>query len=388
MNKKVGIVTYYEIYNYGSFLQAFAMQKTLESMGYCVSILKFDESQFLYKIKMKFAIVFKLLIWPQYIKSVLALRRMGKNSKADLSSKTIKMFKNSIQKELNIEKDTFEGFKRRGKTNEFIAFICGSDQIWSPLGIYLRKHKFLEFAPKNKRIAYAPSFGINYIPKYNAIKIKRNLGNIKCLSIRETAGKDIIKKLVGLEAEVVLDPTLMVRDEFWKKLIKKSDNTKKDYVVCYFLSTPKENVYDEIIKYANNLELEIIYFPYEKFFENCDSAKFIELDPFNFLETLANSKIVFTDSFHGTAFSVIFEKPFITFSRNHLNEYNQEARITSFLDSVKLIQRYKKNVIESGLNSELMKCDFSEAKKLLNEQRIKSIKFLNESLAKMEIYNE
>src|SRR5699024_5866974 len=115
-------------------------------------------------------------------------------------------------------------------------FITGSDQVWNPYFTNASPLYFLTFAPKNKRIAYSPSFGISEIPKENVANYSQWLKEMKAISVREKAGADIIKNLTNRDSPVLADPTLLLTKEEWLKIAKPAvDKPQKDILLTYFL---------------------------------------------------------------------------------------------------------------------------------------------------------
>lgn len=204
----------------------------------------------------------------------------------------------------------------------------------------------------------------------------RNLKNMKYLSIREHSGQRLIKELSGRDAMVVLDPTLVVSDDFW--LERTHAISTKSYMLCYFLSEPKKDVLKYIGQISSRTGMKIVCLPYKNNLLGFNGAELVEKGPFEFLDILRNADFVCTDSYHGTAFSLIFERPFISFSRNQPNEYNQTTRIHTLLKSVSLEERYMDSLPE--FDEEILFCDFLKSKHLLEQQRTRSLKYLWASL--------
>ena len=143
-----------------------------------------------------------------------------------------------------------EEITKMAATDKFYKFVCGSDQIWSSTTLYPDPMMYLRFAPKGKRVAYAPSLGRNYIPNYNKKILKKYISDVPCLSVREDEGRRLIKELTGRDALVVADPTLLLSSRDWDSL-KIEIETPGNYVLCYFLDTPSDDVKTNICKYAS-----------------------------------------------------------------------------------------------------------------------------------------
>lgn len=186
------------------------------------------------------------------------------------------------------------------KGNEFAKFICGSDQVWCSTTMYVDPLMYLRFAPKAKRIAYAPSIGRDYIPTYNQRQMKKYISEIPYVSIREEEGKKIIKDLTGRDVPVVLDPTLLLTREDWVKLAKSEIQSNDKYAILYFLDEPEELNQKQIMKFLRNNHLSA--FSIGQNFSNVEKAENIKCPscgPKDFLSLIRDAEIVITDSYHG-----------------------------------------------------------------------------------------
>ena len=221
-------------------------------------------------------------------------------------------------------------------------YICGSDQIWSPALIPLRKYYYLSFVGSSKKMAYAASFGINSIPKFHLKAIRNYISDFSYLSLRENSSLSIVNSLVKKEAYCVLDPTLVVKKTFWEnylskqqKFIRNDKYNNENYYFCYFLNMPNKSTITYIRKQARNKRILIAPYNYHiNDFTYCDS------NPVDFLFLVSHATCIFTDSFHGVCFSVIFEKEFLVFEREHNNNLKQTSRITSLLGILNLSSRF------------------------------------------------
>lgn len=325
-SKRIAVVTYWSIFNIGSYLQAYALQDVLKNMGFEPCVISWEQSSLLNRIKGKLGLLLKLALNPSSIPQFLELRRLGLSTISDVPQETKWKFLED-QKHVITLNITEAELKRR--QSEYYAFICGSDQIWNPLGFIQRGYKFLSFAPVEKRIAYAPSFGINYIPAYNYGFVKRGLKGMKAISVREKEGAEIVKTLIGKEVPVVLDPTFLLRKEEWIKVEKKMSLPEK-YIVCFFLG----NVSDENKEAIERLRFgrHIICFPKEGCLDGLSDVSYKSVGPLEFLNVIHNADCVFTDSFHGVALTINYERNLVVFKRSHNQKFNQFSRIENILE--------------------------------------------------------
>ena len=275
---------------------------------------------------------------------------------------------------------SWNSLKGVAKTKKYLAFLCGSDQIWNGDTLYVDPQYYLRYAPKEKRIAFAPSFGREYIVEYNKKIIKKYISGFNYLSTREASGVKIIKELTGLEAIQILDPTLLIPKEEWIKNLNIENYIQDEgYILAYYLNDPSDKAKDFMKKISEDKNLKIVALPYDrkkdKWFDIVKDA-----GPIEFLSLIKNASYVCTDSFHGTAFSINFQVPYYTFERQYGKSAKQSSRIISLLELTDQIERF---------NPEKDKeIDFSYSEFVLKKEREKAKKYLEDSLNKVKIENE
>lgn len=289
---------------------------------------------------------------------------------------------NNLQYRRNI---SFEKFTRKNLSNKYIDlgrleeinnkfdyFIVGSDQIWNYNFGHAKDKDFLKFADYNKTISYAPSFGISNIDDEWKNKISNGINHIKYLSVREQQGAKIIKELTDRDAQVVLDPTLLLSKEDWCKIQKKPKKMiKEKYILTYFLGEKTENLNNEINKLSKENNLKVINL--------CDieDKDFYACGPSEFLYLFNNAELVLTDSFHACVFSMIFNKPFYVFDRNSKGMKSMNSRLDTLLSTFKQEQR-KINSLDSI--DDVFECDYKESYEILKIKQNESLTFLKNAL--------
>ena len=373
---KLAVLTRRYGYNYGSSLQAYAMRLMLEGLGHKVTVLNYDEfSQHpTWKIKPTLRnIVVPILCF---------LGKLGLNNNIIYNAKieSEQKIKFRIFDRNNIcptKTRLYSSHQLKNAINGMDACICGSDQIWNPL--IFDKHFFLDFCDKGevRKIAYAPSFGVSKILN-NKDDIKKYLSDFNHISVREKQGQTIIKNLIGSIFPVVLDPTLMIRADVWKKLMQ-IPNVKlpKRYIACYFLGhnyIPQE-IISSILK---QLDCEIVNITT---FRTTNDIKGIQLDnlsPLEFIYAIDKASYVLTDSFHATVFSILFHTSFYSFCKHKKSDENNEnSRLISLLSLFNLESRY---VDDNDMEMKLEKINFEECDKKLDILRTYSYDFINKAL--------
>ncbi len=378
-NKKIGIATVYTGYNYGSALQAFATKQILSRMGYEPELLKLSGSIVPgrdVRIKKIIAVLVRSLIHSGGIKS---LKNYGDSIKKTLSQESVLQFNHFTEYELQPETVTYKTLKTVAHGDEYRAFVCGSDQVWNSAVFYVDPFYYLRFAPQEKRIAFAPSFGRDFVPDYNKKKIKKYISQIEYKSVREQSGVDIIKSLTGDEAQLLVDPTLVLNADEWVETLKLKSCKGEKYLLAYFLDIPSQKAIKTVEEISKAKGLKVIGLPYS--FEEMPWAEnVVSAGPKEFVEYVKNASFVCTDSFHGTAFSLNFNIPFYTFERNYGNAGKQSARIKSILNMVSKTERYEPDNIDDCLN-----ISFENVNKILDTERLKSKKYLQVVLPCREV---
>lgn len=389
--KKVGISTVYTGFNYGSCLQAYASQTVLANMGYDASLIWYKDGLVKgrdIRLKKIFGMGLRTIWRPKLFKKTFLTY---KNSlKKELENETKEYFLQFQRDKLNVKKMSWNEMKKYASDKETLACVCGSDQIWNSTNIYIDPIFYLRFAPKNKRVAYAPSFGKNFVPEYNKNIIKKYISDFEYISVREEQGTKIVNDLINREVNSVLDPTLLLNNEQWMNGMVNKMELPEKYILVYFLDKPTEVALAYIKEISSKYSLPIIAIPY-KFDElsKIDNLSYKNAGPEQFLNLVNNAEFVCTDSFHGTAFSINFNVPFYIFQRNYGTAVDQSSRIVSLLEKLKLDDRFVKGIHLSQQNKAVLECtlNYEEANSLLKKEREKSINYLKNAFCSIEESN-
>ena len=350
-NKKlIGIITIIS-HNLGNRLQNYALQEYLLSKDYEVKTIPMS-SQSLIKREIKFIIKLALSSFTKKCQSV-----------------SWQCFDRKIRWENYSVKNNSEDLVKK-----YDCFIAGSDQIWNPLFHFDQDRMFLTFARKEQRIAYAASIGISELPKECEKDYKEMFNGFSALSVREDDAAKIIKKLTNRSAKVVLDPTMLLTKEKWEEVTKSSRiNIKYKYVVKYFLGV-RNNKYDEYIENrAKEIGAKVLDITkYNKENNNV-------IGPAEFVYLIANSNGVFTDSFHGTVFSLLFEKPFVVFDRPpEKGTGNMSSRLDTLLSKFDI--KEQRIVDDSQIFNLHTEVDYKKIGAILQKERKIAEDYLKEAL--------
>lgn len=382
--KKVGLSVCYDTKNFGSQLQVLATVKKIEELGYETEIIR-------YKKKMSFKFICQTL--PRFFNSYFVKAKIkGKKKRKKLAQHS------EIYSNVKIRNKRFEQYVKENYTNlsqwyygwdglvkgtekNYETVLCGSDQLWLPSN--LGSHFYtLEFAGDNKnKIAYATSFGVSQIPWYQKHSTRKYLNSFSHLSCREEKGAKIIKDLTGKDIPVVVDPTLLLDKEAWERIIPVKKVIEDRYVFCYFLGENVEHrkIAEELAQKEN---LKIVTIPFLDNFVEYDKDfgdyKMYDIDTNDFVNLIRGAEYVLTDSFHGSIFSIINHKKFITLNRFVEGTKNsRNSRIDNLCSMLNLNdRRYKGNIIES-IKKDI---DYNKVDNLLEDVRKNSIEYLSDSL--------
>ena len=356
---KVGIVTIPDITNFGNRLQNYAVSYVLRKDFDCkaVSLASYREKPFEngnYLLWAKNLIARKLCVFPE-----LAEKRFGNGmsrwanfyswNKRNIPTKNYYAY-TSLPESVNSEYD---------------LFFAGSDQIWNfrfPGTKY--DDYFLKFAENNKKAAISGSFGVEEIPdEWKQIYID-GLSSFAHISVREDAGTKIVKNLIGRDVPVLVDPVMLLSQREWLKVARKPRvDVSKPYILKYYLGDEAEE--EKIDNWAKENRYEI----YELLNENI--PELYSAGPGEFISLIANAALVASDSFHCIAFSIIYHKPFIVYSRCGAENY-MTSRLDTLLKKFGFSNRWKWLLKPE----EYLTCDYSEVAEIMAIEQKKARNYI------------
>lgn len=377
--KKTGIITILNVNNYGAELQAFALHHKLKLMGYDNEIINY----LYYKN-------------PEYKSEKLSqplIKTSIKNSLKDLVLKWLDKYSAFKYPEIaKKRKQRFDDFHKNNTATSpvyksyselynaklnYDNYIVGSDQVWNPNNGTNMAPYYLTFAPENaNKVSYASSFGIanvnqTYYPQY-----KKWINNLSHISTRESDGVDIIKNITGKDATHVVDPTLLLSKNEWENLMVPYE-AKEPYILFFIF---KKNTYAEELAYK--IQKKTGY----KIIRVCKNEMPLESDdkilnirdfgPLEFLGLYSGASIVLTTSFHGSIFSLIFEKPFYTITPASKNNNSRQESLMAVVNLKDRLLREGDDVDLDQVND----INFEDVKKKLDKQIGISIEFLKNAL--------
>ena len=367
---KVDIITRHSVPNYGSLLQSYATQKTIEEMGFESEIINYTRYEERYR-----NLVNSLIKGKKWDKNIItrAIYKIIQTPNYAKMYKKFEKYRKNFLKESNLVYGNLQELK--DNVPEADVYCSGSDQIWGKIGTleYVEAYflKFIENKQK-KCISYSSSFGKEKIDGNLEKNIKELLKNYSDILVREDTAKKILKKQGFENVEQVLDPTLLLNKEQWEKLANKVKLKYNKYVLVYQLHDNKK--FDKYAKeFAKRAGLKLLRIS-PSIYHITRSGKLIYLpDQYKFLSLFQNAEYILTDSFHATVFSIIFNKKFVDILPGKTS-----TRIVSILNLTGL----QKQILEkyddfSFINKDV---NFTECNKVIEKEREKSIELLRNAI--------
>ena len=352
---KIGILTYHRSHNYGAMLQAIALRKVLQDMGHDVTFMDY---------------------WPQHQKNIYRLFVWEMFWRGGIRGRLryLKMFAETLVPKL-IRRKNFDRFYRElikpyvnSCKKEYDIIVYGSDQIWRKQDwgygynpVYFGKNDF----KAQKHISYAASMGILPESEIEKAVIKQYLCNLDHISVREAELKTFVESL-ELSCDQHLDPTLLLTGKEWTNLMHIQPAKKQRYVLYYHLMGKSFDI-DQIRLFARNkgLTLKIIY---SRAIKKSSEFEITTAGPMQFLELVYGAEFVFTSSFHGLVFSLLFQKQvFASFSVN-------AGRAVSLLSQLGIEDRLLPPMTQVPID--ISDIDYNQVSSRMNKLRESSYNYL------------
>lgn len=354
----IGILTWHYYPNFGSALQAFALQCTIESLGYKATLVNYHNPKFGPVSSLRTLVQVFLgntigLFWHRFLYAPQCFSyRYHHLSKLTTDVKLLPKL-----------------------TKKMDVLVCGSDQIWAP-NVYNSVY-FAAFANKDiRKVSYAASIGLNDIPSDLVPKYKKHLKDFYAIGIREEEGKELLKAKCDIESTVVIDPTLLLDVSIYSKIMRPVRGIKQPYLFCYFLN--KEHQYKDTVQaYAHKHRLQVVGVS-----SNAENDGWMTLltglGADHFLWLISHADTIMTDSYHGSIFSLLFHKNFWIFQRfAEDSPICQNSRIRQLCNSFRLGHR----IISATLKlDESCPIDYVYFESQLKSLRASSLGFLKQAL--------
>ena len=385
--KRVGIVSCYFKNNYGSMLQAYATKKILDNNNIPNETINIDGNIDFKKGKRKYYLsqIFNF----NFIASKFGMikmkidtklnRTLGKN--VSIRNKKYEEFRKQFN--LSRSSNTYNDLRKLAE-ERYSDIVLGSDQLWLPVNVVADYYTLNWVQDNINKISYSTSFGVSNIPqKYNNL-YKNFLKRINHLSVREETGVKLIKDVAKIDAKLVCDPTILLTKEEWDEVATKERIIEDKYILCYFLG---KNI--EHRKFAERLKAKTGYKivslnhadEYVKYSDKFADITPYDIGPSEWINLVKNAEIICTDSFHGTVFSLIYNKVFFDFRRY---SSSSKASTNSRLDSLlKIVEVSNERILTGVEDVEKVldyNIDFEKVNKNLDNFRNESKEWLLKSI--------
>lgn len=370
--KNIGAITFHSAYNYGSCLQAYALQE------FCKKIAKEYNENINYEIinlrlgiqKELYSVYRKKMSFTNMVKNLLTVPY-----KSDIAEKN-KRFEKFINEKLNLTKEysSMEELERENFNYDY--YISGSDQLWNTTAPDFSWAYYLPFVKSGKKISYAASFGSVGINEKDKSRILNLISNYSNISVREDEMQKLLEKLINKKVELNVDPTMLLDREDWKKLINENNENKYGKYILFYTLYPKKEVIKQAKEISKLLKLPIIVtkFNNEKDYFN-SFKKIYNTGPIEFLKLIDNAELVLSSSFHGNIFSILLEKPFLAIKNG-----KKDMRLETLLRKMNLEDRIVNEENFNEISKKVYDISFKKARKILDEERKKSKDYLKNAL--------
>lgn len=357
-NKRIAKLTLDGYFNYGNLLQNYALQQVLLRYGESVENIWHDKQDTFLPSSW-----WKNWSWKDLVKYLLN----WKGYRANFRSGQVgwEMVRQGKLKDW-CDRYVHERYGVKDLHNiadEYDFFVVGSDQVWNPYIADLQDN-FLSFAPKEKRISYAASISTPEIPAEWMEQFKTGINGMHAIDVREQAGADLIEKLTGRKAEVHFDPTMLLTPEEWRTVSRQPTwYHGQDYILTYFLGKRPEAV-EQV---AQETGLPVVNLLDENVYEHYVTG----VD--EFIWAIEHAKLLYTDSFHGTVFSILFRTPFVICNRvGDATMEKMGSRIDTLLGYFGLEERRGTKANAYRIENPLASPDWSRIEPVLEKERKRS----------------
>ena len=381
--KKLGICICYQVKNYGSQLQSYATTVELKRRNIDFEIIRY---------KKKFTPKLILSLIPRLFNPVFVSERFFLRYPKKIRLKLDREFnKNNSCRNACLEKFSKERFTSLSPvyygydelckaSKNYDGVMVGSDQLWAPSGITSNFYNLMFVDDNVLKISYAASMGVSRIKKKLHKLYRTFLSRMDFISVRENTAKKLVEELSTNTAEVVVDPVLLLSGDDWLNEIPDKKLFDEPYIFAYFLGkTPEYR--QAVTRFAKEKGLKIVTShhmdSYNKADINFGDYAPYDVGPQEFVNLIRNAEYVFTDSFHGCVFSMLYKKQFMVFNRySDKSISSKNSRIDSFCENYGLSDRR----FEGDINAVDNEIDYTSVLEKAEHHRQKSLAFLDKAL--------
>lgn len=361
MIMRIGVITFHRAINYGAALQTYALQRALTSLGFDSEVIDYRcaHMEELYRLIGGFSAKSVKQNIRSFINYFPARNKM-------------RSFRSMISENMKLSPEAYTADTIKNANDCYDVFITGSDQVFNYACSDFDKNYFLDFVDDPTKInSYAASFGISDIPEQFKDDYRRLLSRFNNISVREESGRRLVGELADRDSDLHVDPVFLLDSEDWSELAKDPDFD--NYILIYRLN--KSNVINDFARKLARLTGKKIVNIGQDFIDKLKNRDFdgsLDTTVQEFLGLFKNADYVVTNSFHGTAFSVIFERK--CFVETKQKDFKKNDRAENLLKLTGLMDAVIESVDDCDPNITL---DFTNARTVLAAERERALAYLN-----------
>lgn len=374
--KKIGLITYHGADNYGSLLQSYALLRTLNNLaGMDAELVNFisDEQKEMYSL------FFPCNSVKNLVKNAYVLLQHY-----NIRKEKIKLFDAFREQYLGIEKKNSFSVISDENVEKYEVLVCGSDQIWNIRIKDFYDYYMLSFSDKAKKISYAASMGgVDLeLKEDEKKKIGELLKDFSAISVRENICKSMIQECTDKEVVTNIDPVFLLERNEWDK-IAKGRIVQQEYIFFYSVDYNEDSV--RIAKwYAQkyNLPVYVLHTSWKSYVVCKEGMKWAEIQGIeDFISLIKYAKFVISGSFHGTAFSILYNKPFFRVQkRKNDTELIVDDRIRTLFEKLQISDREINIFNYKEMENKLFDIDYSRVNELIKKERQFSIDYIENAV--------
>lgn len=363
-SRQVGILTFHFVNNFGGALQAYALRKVVEIECHADTVMIDYRNWFI-----QFTDAIRLLpvsLNKQEIVSGLKTLRQRVFRR--------KRFENFVKENHKLSRRYNTHWQMNNFPPGCDKYICGSDQIWNSfLTMGIDSNYFLAFElDADHKIAYAPSFGTDYVAVWHQKRMAHYIKAIGCLSVREKSGQELVKRLTGKDAYRLIDPVFLIAKQEWEQIGVNPLKTEEPYILLYMMQRDTQ-VYEYAKKIKKQLGIRLVEISRYGYQPGFVDETLIDIGPYEFLGLFRDAACVCTNSYHGLAYSVIFEKEFCLVPCKRFQARMQDMLIMFKISNA--ADGADRNTLTAIYNKEYVRA-------VIKAEKEKAVKFLVESVGR------
>ncbi len=333
---KIGILTFQFAHNYGALLQAFSLRKYLCSYNTEPDILNFVPQ----KLKNEYSIN----PFAYSKRPLTCLSLFLRNVKRLIQYRLFKSFQADF---LLLKRPIYTGAEFSDALKKYDAVIVGSDQVWNTdITGNIPNYFLSDIDYDGKMMSYAASFGKQSLNSYETEKLKCALPRFSAISVRESRGVDLVKACTGIKSELVCDPVFLTGDKEWISVSRKPKSVKKEKFLVYYSLKENNELRMKAESYAKAHGLIIYSVHPTGVRQKISGIQLYDIGPMEFIWLIKNAEVVFSNSFHATAFSAIFRKRLV-----YIPVKGLESRVDSLIEALDVKKTngvYDFSAVDSG----------------------------------------